>query len=417
MNPTMKRLLIWSLLGVVLALALALLLWPRAVPVDIAVVTRGPLIVSLAETGRTRVRDTFVLSAPVTGRLARIEAEPGEPVLRGDTVLAMIAPIEPALLDRRSLRQAQAAMDAAEDAAALAAAELAGTEADSEFATAELERARRLRTGNMISVRELDLAIHDQRAAQAAVETARAALAMSQHELERARAQLLLPGDVSIDADGAEDAAAGGEASGTTTGIAVRAPVDGTVLAVRRESAGLVAAGEPLIDIGDTRDLEIVVDLLSTDAVKVQPGQSVVIDEWGGTGELEGRVRRIEPLARTKVSALGIEEQRADAIIDLISPVEARPGLGHGYQLDVGIVLWEGEAVLTVPLTALLRVDDNWALYIARDGRATRREVTIGRRTDLEAEIVSGLEPGDRVVLHPSDRVGDSVRIVERGTL
>lgn len=400
-RATKKRLLIWLFIAIVLATSLALLFRPKPVAVDLAAVTKGTLVVTVNETGETQVRDTFVLSAPVTGRMNRIEVESGDSVVANETVLATIDPIDPGLLDIRSRAQAQAAVGAAEAAERLAAANVAQAQADVEFNQAELDRARKLRAQQMIPVRELDIANHDYKAAKAALETSLAALTVSQHELERTRAQLLMPSD--------------GQSSTTEeTYISVQAPVDGSVLRILRESEGIVVAGEPLIEIGDTADLEIVADLLSTDAVKVNPGQRVIIEDWGGSGNLEGIVRRVEPYARTKVSALGIEEKRANVIIDLVNGKEQRPGLGHGYQLEVRIVLWEGSNVLTVPLTALVRDGDRWALYVEQEGRAEHRTVELGRKTDFEAEVVDGLEEGERLIRYPTDKVVDSVRIVER---
>lgn len=401
MNATRKRLLIWLLLASLLFAGLAMLLWPRSVAVDLYTVKTSSLVVTIDETGETRVRDAYVLFAPVTGHLSRIVAEPGDTVIANRTVLASIEPIDPGFLDLRLQRQAQAAVAAAEDTEALALAARSRAVADLDFAEAEFNRAEQLRQENTISIRELDLARHDFQIARAAHETAVAALAVSRHELERARAQLLEPGDQA-------------ESRTVQAKLPIRAPVDGTLFALRRESAGIVAAGEALMEIGDTRQLEVVVDLLSTDAVKVRGGQRVIISDWGGEGLLEGRVKRVEPFATTRVSALGIEEQRVNTVIDLTSPKDQRPNLGHGYQLEVRIVLWEGDDVLTIPLTALVRHDDGWAVFVEESGRARLRTVVPGRQTSLEVEIIEGLVSGERIVRYPSNQIRDSVRIVER---
>jgi HlyD family secretion protein len=198
--------------------------------------------------------------------------------------------------------------------------------------------------------------------------------------------------------------------------VPITASIDGQVLRVLRKSEGIVTAGEPLLELGDTADLEIVVDLLSTDAVKVLPGQRVVFTDWGGSADLAGTVERVEPYAYTKVSALGIEEKRVNVIIDLNTPYEKRVGLGHGYKLETSIVLWEGDDTLTVPLTALFRSGDQWALFVEENGRAAQRQVVLGRKTGLLAEVVDGLNVGERIVLYPSDRVQDSSRIAQRET-
>jgi len=190
--------------------------------------------------------------------------------------------------------------------------------------------------------------------------------------------------------------------------------VDGRILKILHKSEGVVAAGEPLVEIGDPANLEIVADLLSSDAVKVEPGQRVIIDNWGGEETLEGVVERVEPFGFTKVSALGIEEQRVNIIIDFTSPKEKWSRIAHGFQVDVRIVLWEGKDVLKLPLTALFRNGEQWAVFLDNSGIASKREVKIGRRTGLEAEILGGLKPGERIVVHPSDKIAEDVRIEAR---
>ena len=403
MSANSKRLLIWLILASVLVFALFALFWPRSAAVDLGTLSPGPLVVTVDEEGKTRVRDSFVLSAPVSGRLSRIEANVGDFVTANDTVIAEIEPIDPALLDARSMEQARADIKSAESAEALAKANLARGQAELEFVESELERSRQLRNDRMISVRDLDVAVRNAKTARAAVETLAAALQVSRHDLERARAQLMTP---------TESASLRQEC----TCVPVMSSTDGQILQVLRESEGIVAAGEPLVEIGDVEDLEIVVDLLSTDAIKVQPGQRVIIRGWGGDGELEGVVRRVEPFARTKVSALGIEEQRVNVIIDLSNPPQMGTGLGHGFQVEISIVLWEADDVLTVPLTALFRSGDAWALYVEHDGRAVMREVALGRKTQLRAQITDGLQAGERIVLYPSDRIVDNTRITQRQT-
>lgn len=401
MTATHKRFLIWFVLGAILAMSLLLLFWPRSVAVDLAAVTPGSLVVTIDEEGETRVRDTFVLSAPVAGRMSRIDAEVGDAVTASKTIVAEIEPIDPVLLDVRSLAQARAGVRAAEATEKLALASLSQSKAELEFANAELARAHKLREEKMISIHELDIAIRNAKTARAAMDTTAAALTVTRHDLERMRAQLLSPTDERTDQE-------------QQAFITVRAPVNGQILRILRESEGIVAAGEPLVEIGDTADLEIMVDLLSTDAVRVRPAQRVIINDWGGSGELEGTVRRVEPFAMTRVSALGIEEQRVNVIINLISPAEQRLGLGHGYQLEVRIVLSEDDSALTVPLTALFRDGDQWAVYVEHQGRAVQRTVSLGRQTSLKAEITTGIESGERVVLYPSDRVNNNTRIANR---
>jgi len=396
----MKRFVFWGSLALVLALGLSFAFRPQPVVVDLLEVERGELVVTVDDEGRTRVHDIYVLSAPVAGRMRRIDLHVGDAVVARDTIVADIEPIDPAFLDPRSEAQARADIRAAESAEALARATVEEAEAELEFATREHDRAVQLSEQNTISERDLDEAERSFRTKRAALATAIAALDVRSYELERARATLVTPATQSRPAD--------------CDCVAIRAPVDGSVLRILQQSEGVVAAGAPLVEIGDPRDLEIVVDLLSSDAVNVAAGQRVIIERWGGDAELEGRVRLVEPYGFTKISALGIEEQRVNAIIDLTSPVEAWSRLAHGYQVDVRIVLWEAPDALKLPLLALFRDGANWAVFVERGGRAELRQVTLGRRNRLEAEVLEGLEPGERVVLHPSDRVQHDVRITAR---
>jgi HlyD family secretion protein len=274
--------------------------------------------------------------------------------------------------------------------------------ADLDFARTEVERARELFRKGTISQRELDEAERTYKTAVAARDRARAALQVQAFELEQARAQLLSP-DETV------------ESKGEGRFIPARAPVTGVILRIPNESERVVMAGEPLAEIGNPDDLEIVADLLSADAVKVSAGDRVLIDAWGGGEVLEGTVRRVEPFGFTKISALGIEEQRVNVIIDFTSPHEHWDRLGHGYQVETRIVLWENDNVLKLPLTALFRDGaGDWAVFIAENGRAERRPVKLGRRSGFEAQIVDGLHEGERIVVHPSDRIADGVLITAR---
>ena len=401
MGVAARRSLFWGVLLLTLAVGLVFAFRPQPVSVDFALVERGPLIVTVSEEGETRVRDVFVLSAPIAGRARRIEAEVGDPVAAGRTVVAEIEPIDPAFLDVRSEAQAQAAVRTAEAARDLARAELDRAQADLVFAEAEVKRARRLIRDDTISQRRLDEDERAYKTAKANLATAQAALDMRGAELERARAELLSP----LAARGMKP---------SCPCVPVTAPVDGRVLQVIHESEAVVSAGQPLIEIGDPEDLEIVADLLSTEAVRVEPGQRVMIEEWGGGAVLNGRVERVEPYGFTKVSALGIEEQRVNVIIDFTDPPAQWRRLGHGYRVEARIVLWENEDVLKVPLSALFRDAGDWTIFVEREGRAEKRRVEPGRHNGLESEILEGLAVGERIVLYPSDRVVAGVRLTAR---
>ena len=400
MTANTKRIVIWaSILGII-AIALALSFAPRPVMVDLVEVAPGRLVVTLDEEGETRVHDVYTLSAPVAGRVQRIDWHIGDPVTANETVLAQIEPGDPSFLDPRSEAQARAAIQAAEASRELAAAAVLDAEAQYEFARAEYARMQELITEGSVSKRDLDTAQRDYKARHAGLETSRAALQVKNYELELARAQLVSP----LQTQGSPD---------SCECIPITAPVSGSILQIADRSERVVRDGDMLMQIGDPRDLEIVVDYLSMDAVRIEAGQRVIIDNWGGVAPLVGRVRLVEPFGFRKISALGIEEQRVNVIVDFASD-EGRARLGHGYQVETRVVLWDADGVLTVPLTALFRVGDGWAVFVADDGRARLRVVDAGQRNGLVAEIRSGLESGERVILHPSDRVSDGVRIESR---
>jgi len=401
MHANLRRFVFWGTLATLIALGLALAFRPQAVAVDTVRIARGTLVVTVEDEGRTRVHDIYTLSAPVTGRMRRVEVHVGDPVTKLETVLAEIEPIDPAFLDPRSEAQARADVRAAESAGALARAEVDQAQAELDFARREIDRARNLIQEGSISQRDLDQAERGYRTRRAALATAQAALDRSTYQLERARAQLVSPAE--RQQDGAECVC-----------VALRSPVDGQVLRLLQQSEGVVEAGTPVVEVGDPRDLEIAVDLLSSDAVKVQVGQRVIVDGWGGDQPLEGRVRLVEPFGFTKVSALGIEEQRVNVIVDIASPRDEWARLAHGYQADTRIVLAQREDVLKVPLTALFRDGANWAVFVDESGRAKLRHVSLGNSNGLETEITTGLAENDVVVLHPSDRVRDGVRIAAR---
>ncbi len=401
MTAATKRLLFWVPLAIALAVALLWVFRPAAVAVDLGEVERGPLTVSISDEGETRVRDMYVVSAPVPGHLRRIELEAGDPVVADKTVIAQIEPSDPAFLDVRSAAEARATVDAAAAARSHAEAQVRRAEADLEFAESELARMRALARSHTVSENDLDSAVRRAKTADAAVAEARAELKVRQSEYQVARARLMTPAS----RRGVTDCDC----------VSVYSPVSGEVLRVLDESERVVQSGEPLVEVGDPARLEVVVDLLSEDAVRVQAGQRAIIEAWGGPKPLEGVVRRVEPFGFTKVSALGIDEQRVNVVIDITEPRRHWERLGHGYRVEPRIVLWESRDVLKVPLAALFRQDQQWAVFVAQDRRAVLRPVEIGHENGLEAEVVSGLEAGERVVLRPGDRVSPGVRLQERG--
>ena len=400
-SASWRRLWFWLPAFLALAGALAWLFRPQPVSVDLATVVRGPLQVSVSDDGETRVRDMFVVSAPLAGHMRRIELEAGDSVAAGETIVARIEPSDPSFLDRRSEAEVRAGIRASEAARVHAAAELRRAQAERDFAVTELKRYEGLAASRTISQNDLESARRRARTAEAAVDEAVAGLRVSESELEQAKARLMAPGR-------------NGDRSADCDCVTVKSPVSGRVLQVLAESEGIVASGAPLVEIGDPGKLEIVTDLLSTDAVKVRTGQRALIEGWGGDHALEGVVRRVEPYGFTKISALGVEEQRVKVVIDLAEPAERWRHLGHGYRVEPRIVLWESKDVLKVPLSSMFRQGGEWAVFVSRDGRARLQTVTIGNMNGIDAEVLKGVAAGDAVVVHPSDRVSDGARIEQR---
>jgi HlyD family secretion protein len=396
-----RRIIFWGLIGLLLLAGLVFAFWPRAISVDLIELKAKTFKLSISEEGKTRVHDMYTLSAPVTGYLRRIVLEVGDPVIISETVVAQIEPIDPAFLDPRSEAQAKADVQAAESAKDLAKAEVSQAQAELEFAFAEFKRMRELQLKNSVSKQELDNSNRAYKTRRAALASSQARLQVRKYELDRVKATLLSPKNTLASHNSCEC-------------MDIKSPVDGTILNVLNKSEGVVNAGTPLMDIGNPKDLEIIVELLSSDAVQVETGQYVYITNWGGKGVLEGQVSRIEPIGFTKFSALGIEEQRVNVIISISSPSSDWQRLGHGYQVAVEIVLFETENVLTLPLTALFREDEKWAVFIENAGIAEKRMINIGAKNTFDAEVIEGLEIGDWVILHPDNRVSGGTRIISR---
>lgn len=395
----MRRLLKhWRAAAMLLAVLaiLAVALWPETLAIDAAPVTRGPLQVTIDEEGETRVRDRFVVSAPVAGRVQRIELESGDPVARGKTVLARIAPAQPTLIDPRTQAELTAAVEASRAAVGLARAERDRAVTAQSRARASYTRQQELANAGAISRDDLEAAQTALRLADEAVRGADFSIARAEYDLQVARARLQQPG------------------SGGRT-IEIVSPIDGSVLKRVRESEAVVPAGDPLLEIGNLTQLEVVADLLSTDAVRVPDGARVLIEQWGGGRALEGRVRRVEPSGFTKISALGVEEQRVNVRIDFADPASAARALGDAYRVEVRIVVWDQADVLKVPVGALFRKGEDWAVFAVDAGRVRTQVVELGQRNATEAQVVKGLEQDQLIVVHPPDTLTDDSRVVRRG--
>jgi len=393
---SLKRKTGFLLLAVATVAALLWGFWPAPLLVDAAVVRAAPLRVTVEEEGQTRVKDRFVLSAPVAGFLQRIQLDVGDGVEQGQ-VLAILEPLRPEVLDPRSRARAEAQVAAAEAALHAAEQQAAAAAAEAKYARAELQRKRKLQADALVSAGELDAAETRARQAGAEQRSADFAVEVARFELEAAQTAL----QYSITGNG--------ETARET--VKLRAPVSSRVLQLHRESEGVVATGEPLLEIGDPQALEVAVDVLSADAVRIRPGTPVEFHRWGGDLPLEGVVRRIEPTGFTKVSALGVEEQRVWVIADLTTPQEQWQQLGDGYRVEAHFILWEAQDVLQVPASALFRHADGWAVFAVVSGRARLTAVTTGRNNGLVTQILSGLGEGDTVIVHPDDRIGDGVRV------
>jgi HlyD family secretion protein len=373
------------------AVALGLIVWgflPEPVPVEVTVVQRGPLQVTADEDAETRAHDRYVVSAPVAGRISRIELHEGD-ALRAGQVVTQLWPVP---LSAREREEQLARITAAEALARAAQERVRHAAADYQQAQRERQRVDKLVREGFISPQGAEQARVMEMTGANELEAARFQARSAQADAQAARAALL-----------ALDDARGG----VPAAIPVRSPVDAKVLPIPDKSERVVTSGAPLVVVGDPSQLEVVIDLLSTEAVKVKPGMPVLLEAWGGEHPLQARVRVVEPLGFTKVSALGVEEQRVNVIADFVDP----PGpLGDAYRVEARVVLWSDD-VLKVPVSAVFRRGDNWSVFVVEGRRARRRDVELGHRGQLEVEILAGVKAGERVVRHPSNEVEDGRRV------
>ncbi|QDU54019.1 efflux RND transporter periplasmic adaptor subunit [Aeoliella mucimassa] len=406
----MKSWLTWFLILIAVALVGVIgysLFVPEPVKVDVAKLDKGTVLVTVDEDGKTRIREKYVVSSPLMGRLLRIDLDPGDPVQAGETLLATIEPRDPELLDARTIAQAEARVSAAQ--AALDRSEPLLEQARIELSNAETQLARARATAEVISANELDDAEARFRTASEGLRSAKFAKSIAQFELQQAESALLR--SQPREDDNAAPTSENGNGGWNHT---IRSPITGRVLRVMQESSAVVTAGTPLLELGDPHDLEVVIDVLSSDAVKIKPGAAVMFEHWGGDKVLNGRVRLVEPSGFTKISTLGVEEQRVNVVVDLTDPVEERQTLGDGFRVEARIVVAEANDVLRVPASSLFRPDTGWAVFVLEEGHAKQVRVEVGNQNGLEAEITSGLELGDKVILHPSDKIADGVAVQER---
>ncbi len=396
---TIRKYLFPILIAAVLVAVLVYAFRPQPIRVETAAAERGPLQIVVEEEARTRVIDRFVVSAPVAGYLQRITLRAGDAVRAGAPLL-VIEPMPSEVLDPRSRAAAQARVAAAQAALRAADEQADAARAGAELAQAEFDRIARLYESRQVSAEQADRAQAEARRSAAVLRAARHGVDVARHELEIAVALA--------------HSAAGVRGAEAPERIVVSAPVDGRVLRLRRESEGVVVRTEPLIEVGDPHALEIVAEVLSSSAVRIVPGSRVLLERWGGEGALEARVRTVEPSGFTKISALGVEEQRVLIVADLVSPPETWMALGDAYRVEARFVLWEAQDILQIPASALFRSDTGWSVFLVDGDRARLRHITVGQRSGLRAEVLDGLQEGERLVVHPDESLRDGARIAER---
>ncbi len=372
-------------------------LWPKPITIETGTAVLGPLTVRVSEEGKTRVKNRYVIAAPVAGKMRRVALKPGDEVTAGDTLVTTIEPTASALLDPRARTQAEAAVQMREASRRQATEALEARRAALKLADTDRDRMRAMtRTGSMADS-DRDRMEADSAMKGAEFRAAEFFLQVTDYELAQARAALTPPAS-----------ATAGEL------VQVKSPVSGRVLKVMQESEMVVSPGTQILEIGDPTDIEIEAEILSRDAVTIQPGDSVEVDQWGGENPLKGRVRRVEPAAFTKISALGVEEQRVIVLTDLVDTPAAAKSLGDRYRVEVRVAVWQVEKALIVPAGALFREGNTWKTYVFRDGTARLTTIEAGHSDGRFTEVLSGLGAGDEVLLHPPDTVKDGVSVTKR---
>ena len=394
-----KRAITWTILATVVAIALYLGMRPQLVLVETANATRGSLQVTIEEEGKTRVKDRYLVSAPVAGFVRRIELNIGDAVALAD-LMTELEPLRSDVLDPRRRAEAEARVAASRSALLSAEEQARAAGADADYSKSEYNRKKRLKPGSVISDEELDQAYTAAQRAQAVLRSAKFAVDVARYELDAASTLLKY--------SAAQDAS-----NVLKERVPIRSPITGSVLKLHKESEGVVDAGTPLIELGDPTALEIAGDVLSFDAVRIRPGIEVMIKRWGGE-DLTGIVRLVEPVGFTQVSALGVEEQRVWVIVDITSSADTWRSLGDGYRVEASFILWRQDNVLQVPESSLFKSNNGYALYVVNDGIAQRRDVTVGERNGLQAQITAGITVGEEVILHPDDDIADGVRVQQR---
>ena len=403
MAVSFKKIALWTVGAAAIGAGLYYTFQEQPVPIDVAQITSGPMEVTIDADGVTRIRNVFEVSSPVSGTALRSPVEVGDFVLAGETVVAIIEPSQPVFLDARSRLQAEAAVKEAEAALRLSELNIAAAEASYKYATDQYARAKSLSDSGTLSPNALEEVELLQEQARTALVSALSERSLRLSSLERTKAMLVEPET--------------GEGALESCCIEILAPIDGSVLTVTSPSERAVIAGGPLVSIGLVDDLELVVDLLSTDVVNLAEGATAYVERWGGAGTLMAEVARIEPSAFTKISALGIAEQRVRVVLDINSAEEEYAALGDGFRVFVRVIEWRSDDAVQLPISALFRDGDSWMVFKIEDGTANSVPVEIGNRNASVAEVLGGITVGDTVITHPSDRISDGVLTVNRDDL
>lgn len=386
----------WGITIALVVLALFYGLKPQPTLVELATITQGPFSVTINEEGITRVKDRYVISAPVSGYVRRIDLEIGDKIIK-QQILTYLEPLRSNVLDPRNRAEAEARVAAANSALLVAQQQAEAAKVDADFAEEEFERKLKLKSKGFISEEEIKAAETEKRRANAVLRSAKFSVDVAKYDLQAANTLLQY------------------SAAQKTEGVlreyvAIESPVNGSVLAIHRKSEGVVNAGTPLLELGDSAALEIAVDVLSFDAVNITSGMQVAFNRWGGDS-IQGIVRVVEPVGFTKISALGVEEQRVWVIVDLMSPRESWQRLGDGYRVEATFLVWQADNVVQAPNASLFRVNNQWHVFVVENDQAQIRAVDIGRRNGLNAQVVSGLKPGEQVVVHPDSQLEDGASV------
>lgn len=394
-----RRGYVWWIIIATIVLVLGYAMRPKPIAVEVTTVGRGELTVAVLEEGKTRIRNRYVISPPLTGLLQRTALRAGDKLEAGKTVVATLETQPSGFLDPRAKAQAEAAIAAAEAAVSLRQAEVERARAAVDLAVKERQRAKQSQTDGTISVQEWDRADAEATLRERELRAAEFAVRVTEFELTQAKAALMQAQQTE---------------GGSATLFTMRSPVDGVVLNVYEESARIAGVGTPLMEVGDPRDLEVEIELLSQDAVSVQPGAELWIERWGGEQPLRGRVSVVEPAAYTKISALGVEEQRVKVRADFVDQPPANRPLGDRFRVEARVITWHSDDVLRIPTGALFRRGGEWMTFLVPGDQATLRKVTIGHNSGVYAEVLDGVSAGDKVIVHPPDVVAEGTRIRAR---